>query len=248
MTAAIVAAISIAPSVSGAGERPADPKWSPSLEAIVSEPGELHLGLYVDGTQDGFMRLGWMRTGEVLEFYDRSMMASAEVYESMRGTMTMPDFTPRDIIIRFHQGSAILDLNVQYADGRFLGERSVTRPSAGTSHSGIDVPILNEDPVYFRVLTFLLPMALPQNIGAEASYTWFSPLAGGLSDIHIRAEDFVDVVTPKGATFSTIRYSIRGGSPENDVYVTVGDEPRIVRIDVLASPIVFYALDDPASE
>ena len=54
------------------------------------------------------------------------------------------------------------------------------------------------------------------------------------------------ISTPAG-DFDTIRYEIRGGSPDNDVYVTRGENRRVVRIDVVGQDMQFLAVPRPAS-
>jgi len=40
---------------------------------------------------------------------------------------------------------------------------------------------------------------------------------------------------------------LSGGSPDNDVYVTRGDDRRVVRIDVVGQDMQFLAVPMPAS-
>ena len=47
----------------------------------------------------------------------------------------------------------------------------------------------------------------------------------------------------RSTLLDTLVYEIRGGAPENDVYVSTGENPNIIRIDVIGQPLQFLALE-----
>ena len=51
------------------------------------------------------------------------------------------------------------------------------------------------------------------------------------------------VETPTGQ-FDTLIYELRGGAPENDIFVSTGENPKIVRIDVIGQPLQFLAIEN----
>lgn len=220
-----------------AGEPAAPPAWRTQAAAALPETGEIHLALYNDGERDGFMRLGWRKAGDAIELYDRTMMPSGEVYESMRAELSATDLAPRSVEILFYQGPAILRIDAGFDGARVTGSRTVEQPQQGSRSQPLDLDAPN---VLFRGTSFILPLVLP-DAGEPVTYDWYAALANAVGSVSLTAVDGGTIETPAGS-FDTIRYELRGGSPENDIYVTRGPERRVVRIDVLGMPMQFLAL------
>jgi len=200
--------------------------------------GEVHLAMYNQEEPDGFMRLGWYREGEDLVLYDRTMMPSMEIYESMEARVSQDDFAPRSVSIQFHRGSAIMRIDAVLEENHVVGERAVERPGVATDTTPIE--LATPESTMLRAVTFLLPLLMGQEPNTALAYHWYAPLGNAVQSVSLTATDGGTVETPAGA-FDTVRYELRGGTPENDIYVSRGAEPRIVRIDVLGQPLQFLA-------
>jgi len=209
------------------------------LAEKLPESGEIYLGLFNQEQPDGFMRLGWHHDDGDLQIYDRTMMPSMEIFETMEATVSAEDFTPELVSIHFYRGSAIMQIDAALESLKVKGERQVFRPGAPA-----DVhPIERDTPqaVMLRAVTFLLPLVMSQEPGTSLAYDWYAPMGHAVQSVTLTARDGGTVETPAG-TFDTVCYELRGGSPENDIYVSRGPDPRIVRIDVLGQPLQFLAL------
>lgn len=206
------------------------------------ESGEYQLGLFNGDAADGFMRLGWYRDGDDLVVYDRTMMPSAEVYETLHATMSANDLTPKSVVIRFHQGTAILNIDAKLGDGKISGGRTVERIAHPAERSEIDTDL--PEGALLRAVTFILPLVLGTEAGQEISYDWYGPLSGQVEQVTLSSSDGGEVETPAGV-YATTRWELRGGMPENDIYVTRGENPQIVRIDVLGQPLQFLKTPNP---
>lgn len=88
-----------------------------------------------------------------------------------------------------------------------------------------------------------MPLVLPETDGSETAFRWYGPLGNAFADVTITARPGGMIETPAGS-FDTIRYEIRGGTPDNDVYVTRGEERRVVRIDVIGQDMQFLAVPE----
>ena len=206
----------------------------------LASSGEIHLRMYNEERADGFMRLGWYREGNDLVLYDRTMMLSGEVYETMQARMSALDFTPSSVLIRFHQGTGVLNINVAFENGQASGLRVVERP--GRESEAREMRVSVQPGTLLRALTFVLPLVLDPAPGQEISYPWLAPLGGEVATVTLSSSDGGEIETPAG-TFDTTLWQLRGGTPENDIYVSRGENPRIVRIDVLEQPLRFLAVD-----
>ena len=208
------------------------------LASRLDDSGEIQLELYNQGEKDGFMRLGWHRKDGVIELYDRTMMPSLEIYETMEATLNAANFTPGSLSIRFFRGTALMSIEAQFEPGKVNGEHRVERPGQSPDVNPIDTETPQD--VILRAVTFLLPLVASQEPGASLSFTWYAPLGNAVQSVTLTARDGGVVETPAGE-FETVCYELRGGSPENDIYLSRGDNPNIVRIDVVGQPLQFLA-------
>ncbi|MEE2526919.1 hypothetical protein V0U79_11100 [Hyphobacterium sp. HN65] len=222
--------------------------WRREAAAALPETGELHLQLLYEDEADGFMRLGWQRDDEggVLRYYDRTMWASPEIYETMGASVDLETLAPIDVAIRFHQQSAILSVEAVAQDGVMTGGRSIIQPFVGEQAAPINVPVT--EGMVMREAVFLLAQTLPLEAGDSISFDWFASMAGTAASVTITAVDGGRIDTLSGR-HDTIRLELRGSVPENDIYVTDTDGVRqVVRIDVLGQPMRFEALPVPAED
>jgi hypothetical protein len=219
--------------------------WRAQAAAALPQTGEMHLQMLVGGQPDGFMRFGWQRDDEagIIRYYDRTMWASQEIYETQGGSVTTEGLEPIDVAIRFHQQSAILSVEAAAADGVMVGGRTIVQPFQGQQSAEINVPIT--DGMVMRGAVFMAAAALPLETGDSITFDWFAPLGGAAGTVTVTAFDGGTIETQAGA-FETMRLELRGSSPENDIYVTEIDGAReVVRIDVLGQPMRFEAYPAP---
>ena len=217
--------------------------WNPAQAASrLSEAGEYHLALFNGETEDGYMRLGWYRSGDELVLYDRTMMPSAEVYETLRASMGAGDLSPRSVNIRFHQGTTTLLIDAGFDSEGVSGHRVVERIGNEPDKQEISAPV--PDGALLRAITFVLPLVLDPEPGQVISYDWYAPLSGQVQSVTLTSESGGTIETPAGS-FNTTRWALRGGFPENDIYVWYEGQPRVVRIDVIGQPLRFLAVKAP---
>ncbi len=210
--------------------------------SALADRGEFFLGLFNGGERDGFMRLGWIKTEDGVILYDRTMMPSAEVYETLAFNLT-PSLEFDTVHLEFHRGTTYMNLDLEFADGRMTGNRVILRLEDVETH-----PVDAEVPAGTlpRPVAFLMPLVMGEAEGTAESFHWYGPLGNAFADVTVTAYPGGEISTPAG-DFDTIRYEIRGGLPDNDVYVTRGDNRRVVRIDVVGQDMQFLAVPMPAS-
>ncbi|MEO1170304.1 MAG: hypothetical protein AAFW97_16490 [Pseudomonadota bacterium] len=207
--------------------------------AALPERGEFFLGLFNDGERDGFMRLGWIKQEDGVILYDRTMMPSTQVYETLAFNLA-PDLQFETIHLEFHRGTGYMNLDLEFANGRATGNRVILRLE------DVEVqPVDEEIPqgTLPRPVAFIMPLTMGEEEGTQETFHWYGPLGNAFADVTITAYPGGRIRTPAGR-FDTVRYEIRGGTPDNDVYVTRGADRRVVRIDVLGQDMQFLAVPD----
>lgn len=219
--------------------------WRAEAAARLPDTGAMNLQLINEGEVDGFMRLGWRRNGERIELFDRTMMMSNDIYESMTAAMTDGDFAPLETLILWHQETAILTVETLAEPGRATGMRTVLRPLQGEEQTplSLDLP----DGVMPRAATFVLAPYLDLEAGESLTYDWYAVLGNAVATVTVTAFEGGPVDTPAGRYEDTMRLEVRGATPEdqiplNDIYVSGGE---VVRIDVVGQDMTFLRRPDP---
>ncbi len=216
--------------------------WRSRADEAALQQGEAHLGLFYEGEQDGFMRLGWYRRGDEIHIYDRSMWASRELYETLEGRVETASLAPLEFHIRLHQASNYYQIDVAFDDDTATGERRLVAPGQDDATR----PVNQELPegTIARATLFLLAAVAPLELGQSFAMDWYEPTSDSVEPVVLTAAEQVDVETPAGV-FTTLRLEQRGGEPANDIFVDI-ESGRIVRIDIAGMPMQFLALPEPA--
>ena len=202
--------------------------------------GEIHLGLFLNGQRDGSFHLGWQLDGDDIHAFDRSMLASQEIYETMDVRLAANDLSPRSADIRFHAGLDIFEFDVDFEPNSVSNTITTTRPRGEDSTQTLSAPL--PDGTLARVTAFILPAIMHLEVGESMRFDWYALLSHGVAQITLSAVERVEIETPVGP-FTTTRIELRGGAPENDIFVDT-ESGDIVRIDVLGQDMSFLKLAD----
>jgi len=232
---------SVMASVAGAQD-----DWRAHALAALPETGEMHLQLVYEDNADGFMRLGWVRGEDEIMLFDRTMYASMEIFETMTMTMDASDFTPRVTDMEFYQGASIMTVDTAVSNSRATGMRAITHPIDGGREAPVDLEIA--EGAIFRPAIFMLAPYFGLESGDSLTLDWYAPLGNGAATITLTAFDGGTVETPAGEFTNTLRIELRGASPDNDIFISMGDDPRVVRIDVPGQPMTFVRLPEAEPE
>tara|TARA_R110000868_G_scaffold369683_1_gene633100 strand:+ start:5541 stop:6299 length:759 start_codon:yes stop_codon:yes gene_type:complete len=219
-------------------------QWRSAATDASLEQGEIHLGLFHDGEQDGFMRLGWSTQEDGLHIFDRSMWASQELYESLEGRVDLVSLAPQDFHIRLHRGASYMVLDVTFDGDQVQGERSLVHPGQEPALRVIE----NTLPAgtVARATLFVLAAVAPMQLGDTFTLDWYEPSVNAVEAVTITAAGVEEVDTPAGH-FTALRLEQRGGSPANDIFVDQASG-RIVRIDIADMSVQFLALAETPDE
>lgn len=207
----VIAAASAAIALS-AGASAQDADWRAQAAARLPDTGEMNLQFVNAGEVDGYMRLGWRRNGERIELFDRTMMMSGDIFESMTAAMTDVEFAPLETLILWHQESAIVTFDTMAADGRATGTQTMLQPLSGEQSMPIDVAL--PEGVMPRAATFVLAPFMGLEPGQSVTYEWYAVLANATARVTVTAHEGGPVETPAGLYPETLRLEVRGATPE----------------------------------
>lgn len=213
-------------------------EWRDRIDPERLEAGEIHLGLFIDGEADGFMRLGWHVEDDTIALYDRSMWAANELYETQELNIALDDLAPRAVHIRFHQHNMYYLVDTEFDQGRAHGSAFIHRPGEPVTERAIDTAV--PAGTVARATLFMMATVAPLELGESIAFNWYAPMSRTVEAVVLTAAEAVTVETPAG-TFDTLRLEQRGGTPANDIFVDT-ESGRIVRIDIEGMPMQFLAL------
>jgi len=211
--------------------------WSGRIDPQALTQGGVELDLHVAGEVDGFMRFGWYAEGDALHIWDRTMWMSQAVYETYEARIDADSLAPHAADIRFYQGDSYFTVDVDFEAGRVSGRLARTTPGQPDASQAIDTAL--PDGALLRATIFVMASVVPLELGETVSIDWYAPMGNAVSAVTLTAAERVEIDTP-GGRFDTIRLELRGGNPENDIYVEPATR-RIVRIDVAGQPMQFLA-------
>jgi hypothetical protein len=220
------------------------PQWRSAATDASLEQGEVHLGLFYEGEQDGFMRLGWSMQDDGLHIYDRSMWASQELFESLEGRMDPVSMAPQEFHIRFHQGANYFLIDVAFDGEQAEGTQRMVRPGQEPQVRVVEHAL--PAGTIARATFFLLAATAPMELGEAFTFDWYAPTSDSVEAVTITAAGLEEIDTPAGH-FTAMRLEQRGGQPANDIFVDQASW-QIVRIDIAGMPMQFLALAETPDE
>ncbi|MBD8528214.1 hypothetical protein [Pseudomarimonas arenosa] len=214
-----------------------------SLAARLPDMGEIHLHMFKAEQADGYMRLGWKQDGQELHVFDRTMMPSAEIYEAFNARLDAASLQPKQVEIEFHSGLQTLKVDYRSASGNGVLSRELLSPVAEPKRSEAELELAPG--VLLRAFSFLLPLVDDSAVGDTIEYTWFEPMSREpTAAVRLHVAEGGPVQAGDSA-LDTLRYELRGSSPENDIYVSKQTPRKVLRIDVLGTDLQFRAPATP---
>ena len=210
------------------------------LAARLPESGMVTLALMNGEVRDGYAIYGWNRSDDVVAIYDRTMMPSARIYETVEARVDARNFRPLSTAVNYYQDLAHLSVRLSFDGNLLSSERIVSHPSNGTTTQSNETRI-SED-LHLRYITFILPTIIPQNPGARYEYEWVAPLSGQIEQVTLAVVHGGAHELPDGSSIDSIRLEVRGAAVENDIIVSREADPRILEVDVIGSPISLVAI------
>ena len=211
--------------------------------SVISERvflGEMRLRLIQNEKPSGEWYVNARREDDRLIHVGTTSLAP-DVQESEILVANWSTWRPDRVVIEGDFGRRILEADLAWDGDRFSGSYHLREPMELDKR---EIPVDQEGPegTMLRGSVLLLVSALPLADGRKFHATWFSSLGGQHEDVTVTVSDGGPIDTPLGR-FDTYRAKVAGGTPENVVYVAKGEQPHIVRVDVLGNDMRFELLE-----
>jgi len=235
----IGAALIFLVAASQAGANEAKPQsWQSLVDMTRADLSSFSLKMINDGVEVGSMTYGWTLDGNRYIVSDRTEM-QPNILETAQGVINAKTLLPENITIDFAVGENKRKYDVAWADGGRTGGVVISGPDAETRT--VDFADPEHPSSALRLSIFGLIAGLPLKEGFSVKLPWYNTLSNKLQNIELIHAGIVTVNTPAG-TFDAHKIDLKGGTPENIVYVSTSLPQKIVRIDVVGQPMHFERL------
>lgn len=214
--------------------------WQTGLDLSKAHLDSFRMTMFKGEEAIGFMEYGWSLDGDSYVISDRTEM-QPNVVEVAKGVLDSTSLLPTSVTIDFAVGDNLLDVDLSWTDGWRKGRYINMRENARTTR---DVNVQEDKPATLRMAVFGLVAAMPLREGFKTTLPWFNTLVNRVEDVAVIVAGSETTDTPAGR-FQTYKIELRGGSPENIMYVTQTTPRQIVRIDVVGHPMHFELAATP---
>lgn len=207
--------------------------WRNQVTIENADLSKFSMTLINDGKEAGGMTYGWVKEGDTYVIADRSEM-QPNILETAKGIIDANSLLPKSIVIDFALGGGTMDYDITWEGDHRKGAIVTNRNGEEKTH----VIDLKEEIAPIRLAVIGMVAAFNIDDTFETSMPWFNTLANKTETITLKTIGSETVDAPAG-TFETYKVVVRGGTPENNVYVTKSLPRKIVKIDVLGRPMYF---------
>lgn len=218
----------------------ADDHWHTGLDFSQAKLTAFRMTMIQEGQTVGFMEYGWALKGDRYVITDRTEM-QPNIVETAEGVIDRDSLLPKSVAIDFAVGDNLMDVDLAWGDGWRKGHYISTRDGASTTR---DVNVQEDEPATLRMAVFGLVAAMPLDDGFKTTLSWFNTLANRVETVAVIVSGSETVTTPAGS-FDAFKVELRGGSPENIIYVSKSAPRQIVRIDVVGHAMHFELAATP---
>ncbi len=213
--------------------------WRTQVDINSADLSKFSMTLFSDGKEVGSMTYGWQKDGDAYVIADRSEM-QPNILETARGVIDADTLLPKSVVIDFAFGPDTMGYDLVWDKNQPTGTVATLRKGEAKTRAveatdGVGAPI--------RLAVIGMVAAFPITDDFETHLPWYNTLSGKVEDITLKTVGSATVEAPAG-TFDAYKVAIKGGTPENIVYVSKSLPRKIVRIDVLGQPLHFLRNKD----
>jgi len=193
-----------------------------------------------EGAEVGGMAYAMHNVDGLVVVEDHSWMDPG-IDETLRATMAPDTYEPRSVEVVFVGGASSMVVDLEWSGNDVEGLYLI---NSGDGSAGRIVDFTGETGAtsILRGAYFGLATAIPLNEGAVYERVWFSTMSGVEETLRIEVGGVETVETPLGI-FQAHRLAFKNVRPENVVYVTGGEDRRVVRIDVVGQALHMELVD-----
>lgn len=232
-THAMLAILLIAPQTAGD-----DSAWRHQIDLSRADLSLFTMVLIQNDKPAGSMRYEWRRSGDTYVISDRTEM-EPNILETATAIINAETLLPQKVDIDFAAGNNRTVFDLTWNGATLNGEVTLNPENQPPKK----VPVSGSPNAALRMSVFGAISAMPLKTGFSLEMPWYNSMNNTRETVHILHTGIETVVTPAGE-FEAHKVELKGGTPENIIYVTIAKPQKIVRIDVVGMPLHFERIPD----
>lgn len=207
--------------------------WRANVDFSRADLQPFSMVLIKDGVAAGSMAYSMRLNGDTYIIEDQTEM-EPNILETATGILDAATLMPITVDIDFAVGENRTVFDFEWNDTVLSGKVTINQ----SEQPERVVPINSNDNAVLRMAVFGIISALPLDNGFQTELPWFNTLSNTTEIVQISHAGYQTVETPAG-TFEAHKVNLKGGTPENVIYVSKSLPQKIVRIDVIGQPLHF---------
>lgn len=212
--------------------------WQSLVNMSRADVATFSMRMINNNNEVGSMTYGWSRDGNRYVVRDRTEM-QPNILETAEGAIDATTLLPISLGINFAVGENKRQYDLAWQNGALTGGVVVSQP--GKDPRTVDFSNPKQPPTALRLSIFGLIAGMPLAEGFSIELPWYNSLSNVIETIDLVHDGITTIEAPAG-TFEAHKIDLKGGTPENIIYVSTSLPQKIVRIDVVGQPMHFERL------
>ena len=213
----------------------------PNASLLPLDPAQLGSGrdsfiVLVGGSPVGTRITTLQRTPDSLVFTE-ALTVDPEARTVITAVLDGSDLTMRRLDQTGSAGGQPSEMHLAFSAGRLKGRASVPQPGGSPRDVMIDTT-LTAGPYYTEFASHVIGRALPLRVGGVFSFPVVALADRSAKTLTVRVTG-IDTLSVPAGTFRAFRATVSGGDVPLVFYVTEGTPRRIVRVEIVDTPVVF---------
>jgi len=190
----------------------------------------------IEGKPVGVRTTALQRTPDSLVFTETLTVGPA-AETLLRVVLDPSDLTTRRIEQTGNDGGQRSEMHLRYAAGRITGSATVPQPSGSPQEIAIDTALASGTN-YTEYALNVIVRAVPLHAGTAFSFPVFSVVDRSVKTLSVQVTGVDSLSVPAG-TFRAFKVAVSGGQIPFVFYVSEGSPRRILKVELVGTPVVF---------
>jgi broad specificity phosphatase PhoE len=180
------------------------------------------------------------RSGNVIKLHEKATIEAMNVNTDINVSVDANTLMPISMTMSGSMGEPA-DIQLTWKDGQVKGHSLMSREMY-KRQGKINVNRAHSSGVVERSALLMLAHLVELEAGKTTGIQWYNAYDDEITHIELSLQGEEKVTVPAG-TFDTYKIRYQGGAPSQLFYVAKGDQPKVVKIEVLTTPFVYELVE-----
>ncbi|TQV89128.1 phosphoglycerate mutase family protein [Aliikangiella coralliicola] len=202
--------------------------------------GQLKYRMSMRGKPVGESTHYFKRQGNDFLLHEKTVLKDFNIDADINVVVDGKTFSPKKMEMKGSMGAPV-DIQLAWSDQQVRGHSLMSRAQFKTQGK-IKVDRKLSPNVVERTASIMLAHLVKLDKQKAFAVQWYNGYDNTTRDIEISYQGEEKVVVPAG-TFDTYKIRYQGGAPSQLFYIAKGKQPKVVKIEVIASPWLYELIE-----